>query len=467
MLLSVPTPVAADDEGIVIENAEAQDSSAGTVIVVSGTAPLPNGAEVSASLLLEGLAGAHAGGTVTKDRFSVEIGPIERSLLPGSYTLRVSFERRRQTKRVVQAMGSVADPAAVEHSLRLGTKDQETAERALLATRYSELYEQARIAYLNVVTLGSYYSEGARPGSEGLWKEAADEWAARQENLKLGPLARLGRGLSVIRDEVFLGYFPDAHGGLENLGYLLPKLAAAYGVKAYRASGQEPPEDLAAQAQFGPKELREQVGTRVREIEKSLGLPRGDWQPVNLELRERGKTEGNRYVSLTSKFAVARPDETWSIQEGSTNPVTRLVMKPEAEERAALGWLHVEILEQPRSESDDDLVRLTKIQARDRWPAFKEVSARRVKVDDDSMPGGKRPGFELIFHSTLEGREFKVREYHLFCRFKKRTYALISMTVKEQFDDFAEEFQRSVDSFAVLDGDVPIMERSAGDSEGN
>ncbi len=460
----------ADDErSITIEKVDVDDQKTTTTLVVTGKVQnLPKGTQITGSLALAGHDGSYRRSPVLEDgTFTIKIGPIRKRVLPGEYTVKADFVLRNQPRHITAALsterGAEVKVTPGLKKIRIGEVAEGEAEKKQFEQRYRELYEDARIAYLNVVMNGSYYTFAARPRAEGPWKPAAERWAARSERIKSGPMARVGRGVATIKDEVFQSYYPDAQAALESIAYLLPRLDAAYGAEIYKTLGMKVPPAIASLVQYDVVAVKENMHRHARALEASVGIEPEEWEPVDLGVREEGQILGEKYRSKVSKFEVERPAADWVFRPATSSPVTRLQIRPGDEKRGPLGQLVVEIHDHPRSEGDADLIEAIEVQGRDRWPAFKKIDSKKISAPDATMPGGVRPGYELSFKATLAGQVYLVREYHLFCRWKKRTYCLTSMAHEGEWKGFEKEFEASVKTFKVLDAETPIIEPGEGD----
>jgi hypothetical protein len=181
------------------------------------------------------------------------------------------------------------------------------------------------------------------------------------------------------------------------------------------------------------------------------------WRPFDGTQRERGRLIGadkSTYQSFVAKFQVTLPNPSWKFDFRAVHPTSRVRMRPgdDLDQAVKSGVVAmVEIRDYAQAESFEDLSRRSKLYTPNRFAGYKEISLKDIKVDDSTMPGGRRPGLVKTFTTTEDGRTFWVRKHELFCRWFKRTYSVLCVVPEGGEADVEEALDAICSSLKILD----------------
>lgn len=461
-----PAAIEVDEVRVV----EAADGS--YQIGLRGTAPLPDGAILLAVVEYRDTSGLPKTLEVRGGVFDDLLGVVRARVIPGSYTVRVSFRPQDQHDEILAEVGDRA-PAEAAKVVTIGDPANEGAAVEEVRKRLYGILTEIRRVYMTLAQWGHYYQHTARlallrnqgelpPAAKGAilaqWQRYTDEyWKEIHERSRLE--------FQRFQEDVFLAPFPKAVEDIGNLYSGVDRWYALVVADLYRLLEEPLPAGLRSPGPFKESEVRASLLAMAAGVAAALGDPEMDWNLVDLAQPEDGTLDGETYKSKVSKFQVAKPGPEWFYDFAGLDPMVRMrirPLKPEDRQRAVMA---VEIKDFAEAENEADLRRMLLISNQERWPGFRKVSEKPLQIPDDSMPKGIRPGHEIVFTTTEEKQTFKMRTYELFCRWNKRTYAVLCITPKDEYAAFEEVFDQVTKSFMVLDA-PPIDEKSKDGGEG-
>ncbi len=141
-------PIAAAEEDLLIREAVLEDRRGESWIIVRGQGRLPDRARLTSTLAYQGreARGFHASGYVEAGSFAIEMGPLEQRLLPGGYTVLVSFslgEQHPAIRKMLQSSAEITPTRLLaKHSFSVGTPEEEKQIRDEQIRAYQGILQQ-------------------------------------------------------------------------------------------------------------------------------------------------------------------------------------------------------------------------------------------------------------------------------------------------------------------------------------
>lgn len=457
---------------IVIKVTEASLIADGQTIQLSGEANLRSQSLISISLRYAGEVGLWKKIPLKSGRFDVRIQLPKKRIIPGEYTLRAEFFPRLQSRRIYPSMLQNLSVEAGEKKIYLGDKAREKEEVESVKNSLLETMDSLRRVYLNLEQRGGYllahvkFSRLKNRGSvdERLRGKVDRGWKKFYREFWRVAYRTIRYNFYRYQDLRFLSPFPEAEKDIANIIEHIYKLYVSYTIQIYGRIERPKPKDLKYNKVFDTWTLKRQIEKLVGSAYKSLGDKGEEWPLVSMSRKEEGdlSKDENTYSSRVTKFKVTKP-KAWFFDFQIVSPSVRLRIRPGTKELRALCTVAIEIFDYPEAESFDDLTKLTQIRARNRYLGFKKIKSRSLKEPDDEMRDGVRPGYELILETKDKSGAFVVLQYELYCRWHKRTYGVVCITRKENYQEFSKTFAQICRSFRVLD--APEQAKKAKEEE--
>ncbi|MBI4611992.1 MAG: hypothetical protein HY720_00115 [Planctomycetes bacterium] len=448
-------------------------------VLVDGRSILPEGTVLIGTFLRGANPAGYSRAEVAKEgKFALSFDARSASFFPGKYLIRVEYRALDQGPEVLEAMGGAeVQVKSLAYEFEIGnSEDQKKFNEAVkakllgilrgLGQLYREMHQFAGFTIASAVVLERKY-KGTLPKEDQkrlfreLDKFTTEFWEGRFRTAHLD--------FREYKEQVAGGALPDVEKDIDVLLVLLEKWYVSYWNDVAKKLRMDPPERVFAAEGFPRFELEPEIEATVGRIYRGLGITsyaEGEaWAVVSTINPERGKVKGNTYKSYTSKFKVSAPSDDWEFDFTLVNPSVRCRIFPKNEEIRKKVTIVVEIKDFPEARDAGDLNRICEVFTAERWPGYKRISGKSISAPDSTMPNGTRPGYEIVCMSDepSQGR-FKVRQYELYCRWLKRTYAVICVGDPDWFATYAKEFDAVCKSFLILD-DPKFLEKAHEEEE--
>lgn len=444
---------------LTVDRADLERVEQGVAFVVAGAAPdVPDRARVRVVLRLGDGDAAQQFVEVGGGRFTARLGPYKRRVLPGTYEAVASIDSSVQRETLAERLSALR-VAPATRSLQVGTPEEAAAEREKLRRRYLGVLEDLRMLkgaldqWGSAVTVRTMAARRTFPREVPAREVRAveREWTSFSDDQLVPGLAAVRFDLQQLGEYVLISYFPTLEPVLAELITSLDRMHAAFTLAIYGNLGQQPPREAAAKGGFSLDELRRNVGALAAAGYAALGAPPQEWRLIDGNVPERLEdAQGDLFRSTVAKFEVKKP-AGWAFDVSPVRPTVRLRILPPGQEFTGKVAAGIELHDHPMADSFDELAALDEAMVRNTHPGFELKKARRLRAPDPTMPGGVRPGLELRFRSTQGGKRYAVIQYALFCRWHKRTYALVCIAEEGLEGRFEPLFTQMCESLKVLD----------------
>ncbi len=479
-LVAIGPAFGEDPRPITLETFTAPDEGAGTPeFVLEGSIDVPDGAIVSITMTLDEASAAVVRAPVSRKRFSIVLKP-EGKVLPGPYTAKAHFDRRIQKTKILKELDKDVTFEPSSKTLMVGTEEEAKAERDKVRKRYLDILGNLHEVHSALLQRGAYLNESAKwirlessardmakalregrkpdgsmePGELPYgkvddvvtqWERFDDEfWGNVYETIKFDD--------KEFRGYLFATYFPDVHAEFDHLYMLMERMYMFFGREIYTRLDKKVPAKFQYNESFKFSKLYEESLSHAQRAYVLLDEEPIEWRMIDLQKPERKEdAHGDLFRSTMSKFEIQKQGSKWVFDFHISSPGLRLRIRPPEKEKRQLAALGVEIHDYPTAEDYKDLGKIHEVATLGRWVGFRQISKKRIRPADDTMPGGVRPGLDQIFTTEHEGKTYRVRDYALFCRWHKRTYNFISVVAEDQWTTYEEDVQKTAESFKVLD----------------
>lgn len=437
-----------------------------------GTAVLPQGACLSSTFLRDGNTAGHSRAEVTKGgRFELTFDAHGATFFPGKYVIKVEYRPQDQEASVLEQVGGpdVKLPP-LEYVIQIGSSDEQKAFSDQAKKKLLDIMHELGRLYLEMNQVGGFTiasavvvernHKGVLPPEEvaRLYKEldkfAVDSWEPRYRSAV--------QDFNDYKEQVAGGFLPEVETDLGTLLLVMEKWYLAFWGDVAKKLKRDPPNRLGT-GEYPRYELEPEIETVVARVYRDLQVKSRvelDLWTVSVTIKpERGKVTGRAYESYASKFRVSLPNDDWKFDFQPINPSVRLRIIPKDEALAKKVAMAVEIRDFPESKGVEDLNHICEVFNSERWVGYKRISGKPIQGDDSTMPGGVRPGYEIVCLSDDKVGRYRVRDYALYCRWTKRTYSVLCMADAATFATYVKEFETTCKGFTVLD-DPSYMEKA-------
>jgi len=469
-------------------------------VVVSGSAAIPDGARVDVFLNFSGARLGSSYGFAKSRSFSATFTFPKDKFASGSYEVQARFRLNRQPKTVKKQMPkgvTIApatrlfkfgnDAAAAKHSAEVKAKlvDKMASLREIfvdLNQRATYYISDLQLRHLNAKVKAAGAKERAKrkKAIPAHGKRLIGEWKRMTSDLWSTRFAAAKYDYKQFQASLAQDPLPEATAKVKEVIDTLELWYGSVNRALYKLAMQTVPDKLKGGSEYPPQQLAQGVIRSSIEVYKRLGIPGSDvesWNLSSLAEPEEGRMDDDKiwYESFVTKFKIRRPDD-WIWDFNSTSPSHRLRIVPKGTMKSG-GRLSsevsisVEILDYVAAEDYKDLTKLSLARTRGRWgPSYKEESAERMSVPDETMRSGLRAGLKKIFTVVVDRpgetkgatvkKVYKFIDYELYCRWHKRTYGVIVVCPEAEFVRWEPIFRQICASFAVLD-DPKYKQRAA------
>lgn len=415
---------------------------------------------VRGSVIFAGVAGQFVRGTVKDQQYRLEFEPMgQKQVLPGTYQLQAEVRPEDQAPEL-----GVTVVLTAAKDIQIGTPEKQAEEVARMKKELLELTENCRRLFIETEGKASYILLGIdrkKKAGKLTDKDKGDylnAWSsfAGVDRYWMTTFSAIRKGYNDYHDYIFLSYYPNVEQSLRAVLETLEKWVFSYWHDICLALDVEIPQEIKERGQFFDRaSVESSLASSVNEIYSALQVEAMNWRPVTLWDSEDGTIVKNTYTSKTTTFEITRPNDQWDFKILSEDPVLRLRIEPHDGIRAAQGYAMVEVKDFPDAKGPKDLAELVELTAHDRYPSYKKVEGKSISVPDPNFPGGKRPGYDLVFQYESNNVKYKARTYELFCGTFKRTYAVVCIGYQEKWTEFETEFDGMCKSFKVLKQALP------------
>ncbi len=460
-------PAAPADGGFVSEKPgrflkiDRVERGTGGETVVSGVVSgYPDGVVVVGTVQFGGAQGPFARAGVEQGKFSIRFEAPKGRVIAGTYAFQAETTARDQAADVVGAIPGGFPPDVASVQVLVGTSEEAGRDLGLVRDKIGLTINGMRTLFRQLVERGSFVfarMNAEKKNAGGTLGDAArdkihEDWNRYSETYWEDALRTIDLDWREYRAAVFLSPLPEAEADVEQAFVFLRRFYGAYWGEIGKWLERPVPQRVEG-SPFTRAQLQGQLQAVAHRVYEKAGIVRLDWDIVDLAAEEKGDTEGDTYVSRTTKFRVTRPSG-WTFDTTGTSPTARLRLVPPvapgAEGKPTV-IVVVEVKDYPEAESFADLARMTEMFNHERWPGFKKLTSRDLKVKDATMADGVRPGFEIVLKTEDKKRTFKLADYELFCRWHKRTYGVLCIAPPDVWGEYAEAFAAIQESFAILD----------------
>ncbi|RME88980.1 MAG: hypothetical protein D6785_00315, partial [Planctomycetota bacterium] len=429
-------------------------------IFVEGKVNLRNDSIIIVRLWFHDEPGLMGRGIVKSGKFQVRLKLPKKNIVPGQYIVRAEFLPRTQSRRVYPMMPPDLLVLSAERKLYLGDPKKEKEEVENVKKFLVQELDILRQIFSELVQRGDYLLtqvkirrlKGGGKLDASFRSSVARKWSGFYREYWSTTFKTVRYNFHRYQKLRFLSPYPKAEKDVLNLINHLNRLFASYTFEIFKRIKKKIPQVIKVEKSFGVWIVKRQIEKLVKSAGKNLGVEIEEWPLVSMNQRERGKffNNGNTYRSYVTKFEITKPSN-WQWSFGVVSPSIRLRILPKNKKLLGTTIVAVEIFDYPQAENFKDLEKLTIIRSRLRYRGYKEIKSRSIKAPDSTMPGGVRPGYEIILTSKDKNGEFEIRQYELFCRWHKRTYGVVCIAKKGYYEKYEKIYDKICKSFKVLD----------------
>lgn len=427
---------------------------------LEGRVRLPDETIVYAAIYFKAHTGVARVSATHNGQIAVHFKPLKGRISPGKYAIRLEVRRQDQTPEVLQKLWDIWPTLTiVEIPLVVGEEGEAEQEAKTILDMLARTVEGLRQAHARLDKTGTatllsltskkFLARGGEIPKEARiqtlqnWDRFCRIWEKDSYHAAAAEFQRYRGG-------AFAPLFPETEEHIRSLLSSLRELRASFWADVALLAGADVPQHARTERTIPRDALYETIHDRAGGFYRSAGLPPQDWYILLPGDLQKGEIQGNVYRNKSMRFEIAKP-EGWVFQTLSYHPGVPLRLKPPEPVLDRLVFADVEIKHYPEARDEEDLVEQIETETSERWPGFQKISARQVSVNDAAAPGGVRRGYEMKYHSDLNGVKYRVEEYDLFDPSGKRTLGVLCVSVLERADEFRDAFRAIFDGFKVMD----------------
>ncbi len=432
------------------------------VLTLHGRTNLPEKTVLTCQIKLAGVAGPRSQTLVEKGgKISFAFPPLNKKqvIISAVYQFEVTCNPADQPEKLRAELEKLGPATAVAEA-PVGEPVEQTQFREKVLTNLKTIFTTLRQLFMTTETHASFTTArifnarrkagGNIPESEA--RRIIEGWERYSEQHFEENMRGIWLTFHEHKETTFISPYADAERDIEKLLDHTRRWYAVSWVGIANMVEMEVPKAIKEESSFPKKVLLPEIAHASERVSKALGVTHEDWVQINAFRPEEGVTKGLHYMSKSSKFEISLPNEEWEFNTDLVHPQIRIRLTHKDDSKKNWGVVAVELRDYPECETPQDLDTAVEIDASERWPGYKKVKGGAVKVPDDQMEDGKRPGFYLNFVATAQDKKvFRVVDYALYCRWFKRTYSVIMIADEEHYELFEKEFEKIKQSFKVLD----------------
>ncbi len=456
--LGAPTLAPAQQDQALITIDQARFDDAKKQWIVSGTAQLPEGSQVSGSISFSKVEIQWARGPMEKGKYQIAFEPSKKVLHPGKYLATVKCLPDDQPEELKAEVEAAAASLVASIEVGEGTPEAENVARKQNVERllgFSQelrgyhLVSTERSAYLllavqNVKKQNGELSKADQDRYLISWTDFATRtWASSYPSV-MAALQEYG-------GYFYAPYYPEAETHLRTAASNLGLLHYSTWKDLCTALGVPIPQKIVEQSgQFFEREsMTAAMYEAVEKFYKGLGQEPVVWKPNDLSGIEEGVVEGNRYTSRFAQFSIERASEAWEFHVSTSDQTVRLRIRPKDPAVAERVYVQVEILDYPDANDVGDLKFLTEATAHERWTGYVTKGLKQIGVPDAKFKSGTRPGFDHDFLAEVNAVKYRLHTRNLCCASFKRMFVAVARTYPDEFVKFEKDLDKMLESFRV------------------